>query len=156
MIHILRKMLEGVKKIGIPFSIYFSSYAKSVEESKSHAEWINKNLSDKNYENLQISFDWENWSSFNKLGLSLNDINDIADTFMDTCEKLGYKSMLYGSKTYLSSVWRNNNNYPVWLANYVTKTTYEGKYDFWQCCQTGIIDGVNGYVDIDIMYEAEL
>lgn len=101
---------------------------------------------------MQISFDWENWSSFNKLGLSLKDINEIADVFMDTCRNLGYKAMLYGSKTYLNSVWQNTKNYPVWLANYVSKTTYEGKYNIWQCCQTGIIDGVTGYVDIDIMY----
>lgn len=145
--------VKGCKENGIPFSIYFSSYAKSVEESKSHAKWIHENLKgNSDYKNLRISFDWENWSSFNKLGLSLKDINDIADVFMDTCRDLGYKSMLYGSKTYLNSVWQNNNNYPVWLANYVAETTYEGKYNIWQCSQTGIIDGVTGYVDIDIMY----
>ena len=71
---------------------------------------------------------------------------------MDTCEELGYKSMLYGSKTYLSSVWQNQKQYPVWLANYVEKTTYEGSYNLWQCSQRGIINGVTGYVDIDIMY----
>ena len=71
---------------------------------------------------------------------------------MNTCEKLGYSSMLYGSKTYLKSVWQNQNNYPVWLANYVEKTTYEGKFNLWQCSQRGVIDGITGYVDIDIMY----
>ena len=28
-----------------------------------------------------------------------------------------------------------------------------GKYKYWQICDTGRVDGINGNVDIDIMYE---
>lgn len=144
--------IEGCLKNNIPVAIYFSSYAKTAEEAKNHANWICKKLNEYNYANLNIAFDWENWSSFNKLGLSLIDINNIANTFMDECVNLGYKSMLYSSKTYLENVWQNSNNYPVWLANYVKHTSYNGSYNIWQFCQTGIINGISGHVDINVMY----
>ena len=137
----------------IPISVYFSSYAKSVDEAKGQADWICDKLEAYNYSNINVSFDWENWNSFNKLGLSLNDINDMADIFMDECVSRGYKSMLYGSKTYLEAVWKNDKKYQVWLANYVEDTSYMGDYKIWQFCQTGIVDGIGGKVDINIMYE---
>lgn len=145
--------IKGCIDNNIPIAVYFSSYAKSVNEAKSQASWICDKLHEYNYSNINIAFDWENWNSFNKLGLSLYDINDMADTFMDECVNMGYKAMLYGSKTYLEAVWKNEKNYPVWLANYVDETSYSGNYKIWQFCQTGIVSGINGNVDINVMYE---
>ena len=145
--------IKGCKENNIPVAIYFSSYAKSEEESRSHAKWIYENLKNEDLSNLTVAFDWENWNSFNTLGISLTDINNIADGFMEECENLGYKSMLYGSKTYLEEVWQNSKNYPVWLANYVSQTSYKKSYKLWQFCQTGLINGVAGAVDINVMYE---
>jgi GH25 family lysozyme M1 (1,4-beta-N-acetylmuramidase) len=42
------------------------------------------------------------------------------------------------------------NSYPVWLAHYVDHTNYDGNYILWQMCNDGVIDGINGAVDIDI------
>ena len=75
----------------------------------------------------------------------------MADTFMDECVNQGYKAMLYGSKTYLEAIWKNEKNYPVWLANYVDSTSYSGQYKIWQFSQTGTISGIKGKVDIDVM-----
>ena len=147
------KNVKSCMENNIPIFVYLSSYAKTADEAKSQADWICEKLKEYNYSNVNISFDWENWTSFNKLRLSLNDINNIADTFMDECVKQGYKSMLYGSKTYLEAVWKNEKNYPVWLANYVDETSYSGNYKVWQFCQTGVVSGVKGKVDINVMYE---
>lgn len=145
--------VNGCIENNIPFAVYFSSYAKTVNEAKSQATWICDKLKEYNYNNTNVSFDWENWNSFNKLGLNLHDINEMADTFMDECVSQGYKSMLYGSKTYLETIWKNEKKYPVWLANYVEKTSYDGNYKIWQFSQTGTISGIKGKVDINVMYE---
>lgn len=147
------KNVTGCMEQHIPIAVYFSSYAQSKEEAQQQANWVCETLTQNNYINLNIAFDWENWSSFNKLGISLIDINDMADLFMETCVNQGYRSMLYGSKTYLESVWKNEKNYPIWLANYVEKTNYENSYKIWQFCQTGTIQGISGNVDINVMYE---
>ena len=60
--------------------------------------------------------------------------------------------MLYSSKFYLDEIWENTNNYPVWLAHYTDKTSYTGDYVMWQLSNTGRIDGINGDVDIDVLY----
>ena len=101
---------------------------------------------------LPIVFDWENFNKWNEYKLSFHDINSIADTFIDTVMKSGYKGMLYSSKFYLENIWENKNDYPVWLAHYTDETNYTGKYKIWQMCNDGVIDGINGDVDIDIMY----
>ena len=61
--------------------------------------------------------------------------------------------MLYSSKFYLENIWENKLDYPVWLAHYTEKTSYQGKYIMWQLCNNGRIDGINGDVDIDILYK---
>lgn len=132
--------MEGCKENSIPIAVYFSSYAKTKEEAKNQATWVCNLLENYNFTNINITFDWENWTSFNTLAMSLEDINNIADYFMEECVNLGYKTRLYSSKIYLEKVWKNSNNYSVWLANYTKQTTYEGDYSIWQFCQTGTIN----------------
>ena len=59
--------------------------------------------------------------------------------------------MLYSSKYYLENIWLKRDN--IWLAHYTEKTDYNGDYKIWQICDDGVIDGINGNVDIDIMYK---
>lgn len=76
----------------------------------------------------------------------------MANTYLKTIEKAGYKGMLYSSKNYLETVWFETK-YPTWLAHYTSQTTYQGDYKFWQLCSNGRVDGINGNVDINVMYE---
>jgi GH25 family lysozyme M1 (1,4-beta-N-acetylmuramidase) len=75
-----------------------------------------------------------------------------AKAFLDTIKDAGYKGINYSSKRYLETVWYPLE-YDTWLAHYTKQTTYKGKYKYWQLTSTGRIDGIKGYVDIDIMYE---
>ena len=43
-------------------------------------------------------------------------------------------------------------NNPVWIAHYNENENYQNMHDMWQLCDDGKIDGVEGFVDIDIMY----
>lgn len=145
-----KKNIEGALKENIPVGIYYYSYATSKKEAKEQAKWVIDMIKDYKID-LPIVFDWESWVHFNTLDLSLHDINEIADTFLNEIEISGYEAMLYGSKYYLENIWESN--YPIWLAHYTSKTTYTGKYLMWQLCDNGKIDGINSYVDIDIMYK---
>lgn len=145
-----KQNIEGAIKAGIPVGVYYYSYATSVEEAKNQAKFVINLVKDYKLD-LPIVFDWESWSYFNDLGLSIHDINEVADSFLFEIENAGYSGMLYGSKYYLQNIW--DTSYPVWLAHYINTTDYEGKYDIWQLCDTGRISGINGYVDINIMYK---
>ena len=101
---------------------------------------------------LPIAFDWEDWSDFENYNMSLVDINNVAKAFLKTIEKKGYKAMNYGSALYLKYIW-NLNNYDTWLAHYTEMTDYSGDYYIWQVTNSGQVDGINGYVDLNVLYK---
>ena len=142
--------IEGAKEVELPVGIYFYSYAKSVEQARDQAKWVSENLKDYDID-LPVSFDWESWNSFNSAGMSFYTINKAANVFLDTLEEAGYKGMLYSSKVYLEKIWYPTKH-DIWLAQYNNKATYEGKYSIWQMSSSGRVNGINGNVDIDIMY----
>lgn len=145
------KNIEEAKENNLQVGIYFYSYSNSIEESEKQAEWVIKNL--KNYEiDLPVVYDWEVWSGFNSINASLYKFNLMAETFLKKIENYGYSTMLYSSKNYLENIWELQN-YKTWLAHYTNKTNYNGNYYMWQMCSDGKIDGINGYVDIDILYK---
>lgn len=145
-----KQNIEGAKKAGIPVGVYYYSYATSVKEAIRQANFVIDLVKDYKLD-LPIVFDWESWSYFNSLNLSIHDINEVANAFLSEVEKAGYKGMLYGSKYYLQWIW--DTDYPVWLAHYTNQTDYENEYDIWQLCDTGRVAGINGYVDINVMYK---
>lgn len=146
-----KQNIKKAKEAGLDVGVYLYTIALNKDVARSHAEWVVKALDGEKLE-LPIVFDWENFNKWNEYKLSFHDINSIADTFIDTVMKSGYKGMLYSSKFYLENIWENKNDYPVWLAHYTDETNYAGKYKIWQMCNDGVIDGINGDVDIDIMY----
>ena len=105
----------------------------------------------KNYKvDLEIVYDWENWGDFQSYDLSFHDLKETYQAFQKTVKEKGYKGMLYGSKSYLESIWDSPSE--VWLAHYTKETSYTGTYKVWQLCDDGKVNGINGYVDIDIRY----
>ncbi len=143
--------IKNAKEEGLLVGIYFYSYAKTIDEAKKQASWIIQELDGIKLD-LPITFDWESWTYFDDYQLNFLDINNIAKAFMDECIKAGYDSMLYSSLNYLNQVW-NLKEYKTWLAHYTKKTTYEKDYLIWQNSSTGSINGINGAVDLDILYK---
>lgn len=141
---------KRASKENIPVGIYFHSYAKNEEDAKKDALFVLKNINDKNI-TLPIAFDWENWSIYNEFELSFYKLTQMAKSYLDTIKENGYEGLLYSSKVYLENMWLNLD-YPIWLAHYIDKTNYLGKYTFWQLANTGKVDGIKGAVDIDIRY----
>ena len=145
------KNIEGANKAGIPAGIYYYSYATNKEEAKEQALWVYEKIKDYQID-LPIAFDWESWSYFNNLNLNLNEFNEVSYTFLDTLKEKGYKTYIYGSRNYLTYIFIPKHD--VWLAHYyVDETDYQGEFKMWQICDDGNVDGIYGYVDIDILFE---
>ena len=141
--------IKGAHEAGVKVGVYYFSYAHSVSDATTQAKWVVEQLKDYEIE-LPVSFDWECWSYFNAFDMNLHDINEMAVAFMKYIEDNGYKAMNYGSKSKLVDIWEPND-YPVWLAHYTDKTTYEGEYFAWQFTDSGQIDGVNSDVDLNYL-----
>ena len=80
------------------------------------------------------------------------DINKCYEAFANGVEARGYSACLYSSKNFLENTWTNESDRPIWLAHYVSSTGYTGKYFMWQHSSNGRIDGINGAVDLDVLY----
>ena len=146
-----KQNIEGAIESGIDVGIYFYSYAKTKNEAIEDAKWVIDQIKDYKI-TMPVAFDWEDWTDFNSYNVSNKELTNIAYAYLNELNKKGYDTFLYSSKTYLQNIWANEK-YDTWLAHYIDKTTYTGKYKMWQLCSDGVIDGINGYVDIDIYYK---
>ena len=144
--------IKGAKEAGVKVGVYYYSYASSKKEARNQAKWVVEQLED--YElDLPVVFDWECYSLFNSMGISLHELNEIANTFLNMVEKYGYQPMMYGSKNYLEKIWTGlNSDYETWLAHYTKETDYQGDYKIWQFTSNGSVPGISTAVDLDLLY----
>lgn len=145
------KNIVNAKKAGLKVGIYFYSYAENINESLEEAKWVIKNLKGEKLD-LPIAFDWEIWSKFNTYKLNFKDLNDMALSFFSEINKNNYDGIIYGSKNYLEYAW-NLKEYKTWLAHYTNRTNYSKDYYIWQLCNNSRVDGINGNVDLNILYK---
>lgn len=143
--------IEGFNRVNIPVGLYFYSYASSPEEAVNDAKWLLEQI--KGYRvDLPIAYDWENWSFYNEFHNSFYNLSNNAKLFLDTVKKAGYDGVLYSSKSFIDKIWLPID-YPIWVAHYTTTVDSYEQYNYWQLCSNGLVNGINGRVDIDIMYE---
>ena len=146
-----KENIQNAKDVGLKVGVYFYTTALTIDEINEQTDWIIKTLDGYDLD-LPIAFDWERFDKWNTLKMSFHDINSLFDTFINNIEEKGYEGILYSSKFYLENIWKTKSDKPVWLAHYSKETDYEGNYLLWQICNNGVINGINGDVDIDIMY----
>ena len=142
------------KEAGLKVGIYFFSYDANEEELlKSLAEVFAK-LEGVELD-LPIAFDWEDFMDFQTYEMSFKNLNHLYDVFVEECEKRGYEAMLYGSKYYLDNIWVKTDKKKIWLAQYTDEPTFDGPFEVWQVSESGQIPGIEGHVDLDILYPEE-
>ncbi|MBQ1289679.1 MAG: hypothetical protein IIY23_05920, partial [Erysipelotrichaceae bacterium] len=143
--------LKGAKEAGLPVGIYLFCYDYTEEDLRKSVASVFEELGDTELE-LPIAFDWENFGNFQEYELSFRGLDHLYDVFEEEVTARGYECMLYGSAFYLNRVWPNAGNRPVWMAQYADKVTYPKPYVMWQLSDAGRIDGIEGQVDLDILY----
>ena len=143
---------ERAKAAGIRTGIYLYSYDNTEKDVRSAADQIAEKLGE-NASDLPVVFDWEDFGRFQTYRMSFTDLNKLYDAFADELSRKGYDCMLYGNRNSLEKIWTDTDTRPVWLAHYTDKTDYKGPYRIWQASCTGRIDGIDGDVDMDIMYK---
>jgi lysozyme len=145
-----KQNLENAKGVGLKVGVYFYSKASTVMMAKEQAKYVIDVLDGEEL-SLPVAFDWECWNDFNSFHISYTDLNLIAEEFIKTVQNAGYIGMNYGSASYLEKVWFLDE-YPVWMAHYTTKTDFKKEYYIWQASNVGVVPGIDGFVDLDVLY----
>lgn len=143
--------IKKAKEAGLKVGLYLYSYAENEEQAKEQANWIVDKLDGEKLD-LPIAFDWENWNSFNSYKMSFTKLNNSANSFINELEKNGYEGMLYSSAYYLNRIWTDYKN--IWLAYYTDNNDFNEKpFMLWQLTSSGKVNGIDGAVDIDVLYK---
>lgn len=143
--------IAGAKAAGLKVGIYWHAEENSPEQVKENVDYMMTALGGESLD-FPIAYDWEDFAHFPKYAMNIHDINNCFETFYNAVHAYGYDACLYSSKNFLENVWTNEKGHYVWLANYVSSTSYAGSYYMWQQANTGTIPGVNGDVDFNVLY----
>ena len=166
-----KKFLENVRyceEHNIPYGIYIYSYALNEQEAMSeasHALRLLKNTG-KNFL-LGVWFDMEDADGYkSRHGMPSNQtLVNICNTFGTIVETAGYKVGIYASLSWLNNQLNSPilNKYDKWVAHWNgpvtydsarnTSTSYGGNYSMWQFCSDGILNGISGYIDMNLGYD---
>lgn len=145
---------------GLKVGVYFYSAAINSTEAKRDAEYVINLLRKYGYQNqvsMPIAIDLELVSGVNTRdrNLSKSVRTSIANTFCQTVASYGYTPMVYACKSFLNdNLYANQIPYDIWVAQYNSKCTYNGKYTIWQYTSSGKVSGISGNVDCNICYKS--
>ncbi len=144
--------IRNSKAAGLKVGVYFYSDANTPERIAAETAWIADTLSPYSLD-LPVAYDWEIFSNYQQYHMSIRHANDLYLLFDEQMRSYGHDTLLYSSKNFLENFWDTQRvpSEKIWLAHYTSKTTYGGGYRMWQMCSDGNIDGIDGYVDVDII-----
>ena len=156
-----KENIENAIANDVKVGVYFFTQAISKAEAVKEAEFVISQI--KSYDiKLPVVIDIEDsmvaqgdTSRVDDAKLTRQQFTDICKGFCDTVEAAGYVPMIYANANWLNTILYTDqleNNYSIWLANYVNKTTYTGQYDYWQYSCEGVMTGVEEDVDLNIVY----
>lgn len=137
--------LTECERLGIPKGVYLYSYATTEAQARSELAHILRLIKGHKFE-YPIYLDCEESGT---------------QWFAPTACKIiceGIKSAGYTAGVYASLSWWNSyltsvTNYTRWIAQWGSACTYTSTYDMWQYSETGRVNGINGYVDMNYCYK---
>lgn len=151
------KNVNGCINNNIPFAVYLYSYATNLGGSasiQSEVDHTKKMLSKISKKPFCVYIDMEDDSTI-KLGKTM--LTNFALEFCKQITQAGYKAGVYANQNwfqnYLQCSTIASYGYSIWCAKYSTnKPNISSNYDIWQYSSTGHINGINGNVDMNYMY----
>ncbi len=156
-----KQNIQGALANGIQVGIYFYSGATDAKTAYDEASFCINLIKDYQI-TYPVAFDWE-------LDGDYNSVTEACETFCNVVKSYGYQPMVYSNR----NRWYNNfngeklsNKFKVWMAAYwseyyytSTRWTYgddlasfKWYYDMWQYGVTDTVDGIDGYVDMNIAF----
>lgn len=139
----------------IKFGVYLYSYAIDYEHLDSEILHTKRILESINVKPFCVYFDMEDASTE---FLGKDTLTKYALKFCNEIKKSGYKTGVYANEywfnTFLNCKRIRANNNSIWVAKYSEyKPNIDVFYDIWQYTSDGSLEGINGRVDMNYMYD---
>lgn len=140
------------ERLNIPFAVYLYSYATTEQKIDSEIAHTLRLIG--SHKPFCVYFDMED-NSTTKLGKAK--LTAFAKRFCEGIKAKGFKVGVYANenwcKNYLDIAELHKSGYSIWCAKYSSaKPNIAAPYDIWQYSSKGRVDGINGNVDMNYMY----
>ena len=149
-----RENLAEAKAAGFDVGVYFYAQAISVEEAEEEARWCLDFLGSEELQ-LPVVYDWEYAGPSSRTGgMDRDTLTECVKAFCTAVQRAGYQPMVYFNKHVSQDLLDLEAlaEYPFWLAQYKNQLDYPHQVDFWQYTEEGSVPGIEGNVDIDLMF----
>ena len=147
----VQENLRGARDAGLQLGAYFYSQAISVEEARQEAAFALEILGELELE-LPLVFDWEQEERTKYVPVDV--VTDCAIAFCQAVEQAGHQPMVYFNSYQAKNLMdmERLEEYPWWLAMYDVGEDFPCRMDIWQYSCTGSVPGIEGNVDMNIMF----
>ena len=145
------------ERLGIPYGVYYYSYARSVKDANKEADrtlaWLGGH-----HPSLPVYYDLEDSYILQDPNFSKDKLAQIAQAFCNRMEAVGFKSGIYANLNWLNNYLDSPSlsGYDHWVAQYNWRCDYAGSYSFWQYSNSGNVPGVNGRCDMNYCFNGSL
>lgn len=157
-----KKYINDAVAAGLDVGVYWYSQALTTTEAVQEATKLLNAISGYNI-TMPVVLDYEfagtKAGRLDSANLSKERMTANALAFLDTVASAGYDGCLYACEDFLLNhlnADKISSLYTVWLANYSTKTTYEGDFEYWQHTSKGHVSGIKGNVDVNFRYTGDV
>lgn len=143
-----KKNVQGCIDNGIPYGVYFYSYAGSESAAADEARHALR-LLDGLHPDLPVYYDLEDRTVANA-GSTM--IRKVGNKFCSMLEQEGYRAGVYASLSWWDDKLGSSlDAYDKWIAQWNSTCTYKRTYTIWQCKSTATVSGISGYVDANLI-----
>lgn len=150
-----KRNISECNRLGIPYGVYWFSYAYNVDRAKNEAHNALKRLEELGGKlSYPFWFDWE-YDSRNhatKLGYTVSDqlLRDMAGIFCSTIEEAGHYAGIYANYDYVHNHYGEEifRRFDLWYAS--LGEVCDRDVNLWQYSFDGCVNGVAGKVDVNV------
>ena len=145
---------NGCRTNGIPFGVYWFSYAYTVEMARQEARYCVAAI--EQYEvQYPVCYDLEydsiSYAGKHNVTIGKTLATKMAVAFCEEVERLGYKAMNYANLDYAKRMF-GSVPYDLWFARY-NPTPGRADMAIWQYSSSGSVSGITGKVDMNYCYK---
>ena len=147
--------IEKAKAAGLDVGVYFFTEAINEKEAIEEAEFVLENLKDYKVD-LPIVIDVEESASSDSRtkDLTKEERTDAVIAFCERIKDASHEVMIYGNTKSFMVMMNNEKleDYDKWFAYYKYPLRFPYKMKMWQYTSSAEVDGIEGGVDVNIMF----
>lgn len=147
-----KKNIQGATAAGLKVGVYFFSQAVNEVEAVEEASMTLSLI--KGYSlSYPVFLDVESAGGRGD-AIDYATRTKVVNAYCQTIRNGGYLAGVYANKTWLNEKFNPGgiSGAKIWLAQYATAPTYNGRYEMWQYTSKGRVSGISGNVDMNLSY----